>query len=231
LLHPLPYPDPDRLVIVQEDLPRYSLRNTTPTPQDFAEFTREQTCFSGMEVATGTTATVTGDGPPEDVPALRITAGAFPMLGVVPTLGGLFTAEEEQAGRDRVAILSDGLWKRRYGADRSIVGKNSQINRESYRVAGVIRPIFDYRVTADVWMPLAFEPAEIRPGTRGLHYIDTIGAPETWRDLGAGAGTIPRHRLTDCRKVSESGISRSGLYGGSGAARRAAGRWVESASY
>jgi len=126
LLHPLPYPDPDRLVIVQEDLPRYSLRNAAPTPQDFAEFSREQTCFSGMAGAMGTTATLTGDGPPEDVPALKITAGAFPMLGVVPILGGLFTADEEQAGRDHVAILSDGLWRRRYGADRSIIGRNSR---------------------------------------------------------------------------------------------------------
>ena len=97
------------------------------------------------------------------------------MLGVVPIVGGLFTSDDDQPGRDHVAILSEGLWTRRYGRDPSIVGKNIQINLESYRVAGVIRPILDYRVAAGLWMPLAFAPSEIAPGTRSPHNIDVIG--------------------------------------------------------
>jgi putative ABC transport system permease protein len=174
LLHPLPFHDPDSLVTVVEDLPRYSLHNTAPTPQDFVAFSREQACFSGVAGALGATATLTGDGPPEDANALKITAEAFPMLGVVPILGGLFTSDDEQPGRDHVVILSEGLWMRRYGSDRSIIGKTIQVNREPYRVAGVIRPILDFRVSAEMWMPLAFTAAEIQPGTRGPHYIDTI---------------------------------------------------------
>jgi putative ABC transport system permease protein len=175
LLHPLPYPDPDRLVIVQETLPRYSLHDIRPTAADYAEFRRQATCFTQIAAATSAEATLTGDGQPEDVPALRISASAFPMLGVVPILGGLFTSDDDQPGRDHVAILSEGLWTRRYGRDQSIVGKNIQINRESYRVAGVIRPILDYRVTANVWMPLALNPSEAAPGTRSPHNIDVIG--------------------------------------------------------
>jgi putative ABC transport system permease protein len=175
LLHPLRYPDPDRLVIVQETLPRYSLHGIAPTVADYAEFRRQATCFTAMAAVTRAAATLTGDGLPEDVPAQRITASALPLLGVVPVVGGLFTYDDDQPGKDRVAILSVGLWKRRYGGDRSIVGKNIQINRESYRVAGVIQPILDYRVTADLWMPLAFDPAEAAPGTRGPHSIDVIG--------------------------------------------------------
>ncbi len=175
LLHPLPYPDPDRLVIVQEDLPRHGLHGIPPAPQDFAEFRREVTCFSQMAGINQITATLTADGAPEDVTALRISAAAFPMLGVTPVVGGLFTSDDEQLGRDHVVILSEGLWTRRYGRDPSIVGRNIRINRESYRVAGVVRRILDYRVNADLWMPLAFAPAEIQPGTRGPHYIDVIG--------------------------------------------------------
>jgi hypothetical protein len=89
LLHPLPYPDPDRLVIVQETLPRYALRGIAPTAPDYAEFRRQATCFSQVAAVTGAVATLTGDGQPEDVPALRVTASAFPMLGVVPVVGGL----------------------------------------------------------------------------------------------------------------------------------------------
>ena len=175
LLHPLPYPDPDRLVIVQETLPRYALHDIAPTAPDYAEFRRQATCFSQVAAVTSAVATLTGDGQPEDVPALRVTASGFPMLGVVPVVGGLFTSDDDQPGRDHVAILSEGLWTRRYGRDPSIVGKNIQINLESYRVAGVIRPILDYRVAASVWMPLAFAPSETAPGTRSPHNIDVIG--------------------------------------------------------
>ncbi|MGA2428254.1 MAG: ABC transporter permease [Candidatus Acidiferrum sp.] len=175
LLHPLPYPDPDRLVIVQETLPRYALHGIAPTAPDFAEFRRQATCFSQVAAVTSAVATLTGDGQPEDVPALRVTASAFPMLGVVPVVGGLFTSDDDQPGRDHVAILSEGLWTRRFGRDPSIVGKNIQINLESYRVAGVIRPILDYRVAAGVWMPLAFAPSETASGTRSPHNIDVIG--------------------------------------------------------
>jgi putative ABC transport system permease protein len=175
LLHPLPYPDPNELVIVQETLPRYSLHGIAPTAPDYAEFRRQATCFSQIAAVTDAVATLTGDGQPEDVPALRVTASAFPMLGVVPVVGGLFTSDDDQPGRDHVAILSEGLWTRRYGRDPSIVGKNIQINLESYRVAGVIRPILDYRVAANIWMPLAFAPSETAPGTRSPHYIDVIG--------------------------------------------------------
>ena len=175
LLHPLPYPDPDRLVIVQETLPRYALHGIAPTAPDYAAFRRQATCFSQVAAVTGAVATLTGDGQPEDVPALRVTASAFPMLGVVPVVGGLFTSDDDQPGRDHVAILSEGLWTRRYGRDPSIVGKNIQINLETYRVAGVIRPILDYRVAAGLWMPLAFAPSETAPGTRSPHNIDVIG--------------------------------------------------------
>ena len=175
LLHPLPYPDANRLVIVQETLPRYSLRGIAPTAADYAEFRRAATCFTDIAAVTGAAATLTGDGQPEDVPAQRITVSALPMLGVVPILGGLFTSDDDQPGRDHVAILSEGLWKRRYGGDRSIVGKTIQINRDSYRVAGVIQPVLDFRVSADLWMPLAFDPSEAAPGTRGPHNIDVIG--------------------------------------------------------
>jgi putative ABC transport system permease protein len=183
LLHPLPYPDPDRLVIVQETLPRYSLHGIAPTAPDYAEFRRQATCFTQIAAVTGAVATLTGDGQPEDVPALRVTASAFPMLGVVPVVGGLFTSDDDQSGRDHVAILSEGLWTRRYGRDPSIVGKNIQINLETYRVAGVIRPILDYRAAANIWMPLAFAPSETAPGTRSPHDIDVIGRLKPGRTI------------------------------------------------
>jgi putative ABC transport system permease protein len=174
LLHPLPYPDPDRLVTVTENLPHYSLTWLAPSFSEFLEYRRMATCFSQFAAVTDGDATLTGEGQPEDADGKRVTSGAFPMLGIKPVLGSLFTADDERYGQHHVVILSEGLWKRRYGGDRAIVGKNIQINRESYRVAAVIQPL-DGNFKADLWMPLAFPPAEVVPGSSGPHYIEAIG--------------------------------------------------------
>lgn len=173
LLHPLPYPDPDRLVIVQENLPHFALRGIAPTAPNYAAFRREATSLASVAAVTGTPATLTEDGAAEEVNADRITASAFAMLGVAPLAGALFTADDEQRGRDHIVLISESLWTRRYGRDPAIVGRNLQINRESYRVVGVIRPILDYRAKADLWMPLWFTPAELAPAARP-HNIDVI---------------------------------------------------------
>jgi putative ABC transport system permease protein len=175
LLHPLSYPHPEQLAIVEETLPRFNLVQLAPTPEDWAEFQRAATCFSAIAAVTQSPATLTGEGAPEDLTGLRVTASAFPMLGVTPIAGSLFNRDDEMMGRHRVAVISEALWIRRFGGDRSVIGKTIQINSESYRLAGVIRPIFDYRVRADVWMPIAFLPAEVEAGTRGPHNIDVIG--------------------------------------------------------
>lgn len=175
LLHPLPYPDPDQLVIVQENLPAHGLSGVAPDPEDFATFQREATSLARIAAMIGGDVTLTGDGPPEAVPDARVSAGMFPMLGVVPILGALFTSAEEQKGNDRVAVLSEALWRRRYAADRSIVGKNIQVDRVSYRVAGVIKMTSLYRTKAELWLPLAFAPLEVAAGTNGPHYVNVIG--------------------------------------------------------
>ena len=175
LLHPLPYPHPERLMIVTENLPHYGLAGLQPSFSEFLEYRRMATCFSEIAAVTGGDGTLTGEGQPEDADGKSVTSAAFPMMGVTPVLGGLFTADDEQYGKDRVVILSEGLWKRRYGGDRAIVGKNIQINRESYRVAGVIHPMLDSNFKADLWTPLTFPPADVAPGTSGPHYIGVIG--------------------------------------------------------
>lgn len=175
LLHPLPYPNPDRLVIVQENLPAHNLRDIAPSPEDFAEFRRRATSFAQIAAMINNDVTLTGDGAPEYADSARITANVFPMLGIVPFLGSLFTSDEEQPGKEHVVILSEPLWIRRFGGDRSILGKNIQINRESYRVIGVVRTTSIFRDKADVWLPLSFAPAEIEPGTSGPHYVDVFG--------------------------------------------------------
>lgn len=175
LLHPLPYPDPDRLMDVTEDLPHYKLTGLQPSFSEFLEYRRLAASFSQIAGVTEGEATLTGGSRPETVKCKRITSAAFPMIGIKPILGNLFTLDDEQYGKHHVVIFSDGLWKQRYGGDPAIIGKYIQIDRESYRVAAVIKPIFDSAFKADLWMPLAFPPAESAPGASGPHNIDVIG--------------------------------------------------------
>ena len=133
------------------------------------------TCFSQIAGVRGLgSTTLTGSGLPESVVSAAVTANVFALLGVTPIAGRLFTANDEKYGQGDVAIITDGLWRRRYGADPSIIGKNIEIDRESYRVVGLIRPILEYRFRADVWTPLAFSPADLAP-RNALKVIDVIG--------------------------------------------------------
>jgi predicted permease len=175
LLHPLAYPHPEQLVYVAENLKKFSLNKIPASPPEIMDYRRMITSLShqaGVEVRVYT---ITGQGDPENVPAMRISASAFPMLQIKPILGTFFSAEEEQPGKDRVVLISEGLWKRRFGSDPAIAGKNIELNQESYRVLGVIAPIFEYRFYADLWTPLAFAPADVGPQGRGRQSIDVVG--------------------------------------------------------
>src|SRR5581483_3924335 len=138
-------------------------------------YRRMATSFSQIAAATSTDATLTGAGQPKTVDDKRVTSAALPMLGIKPILGSLFTLDDEQFGKHHTVILSEGLWKQRYGGDPAIIGKYIQIDRESYRVAAVIKAIPDAAFKADLWTPLALPPAETAPGASGLHDIEVIG--------------------------------------------------------
>jgi hypothetical protein len=103
-----------------------------PSFSEFLEYRRLATSLSKIAAVTGGDATLTGAGQPETVNSKRVTSAALPMIGIKPILGGLFALDDEQYGKHHVVILSQGLWKRRYGGDPAIIGKYIQIDRESY---------------------------------------------------------------------------------------------------
>ncbi len=174
LLHPLPYRNPEQLVYIAENLTKFSLKKIPASPPEVMDYRTMATSFSYQAAIENRTFTLTGKGDPESVLGMRISAAAFPMLDVKPISGTLFTADDEQPGKDHVVVISEGLWKRRFGSDPSIVGQNIQMNQESYRLLGVIRPIFEFRFLADAWVPLAYAPADIGPAGRGRQSTDVI---------------------------------------------------------
>jgi putative ABC transport system permease protein len=174
LLHPLSYPEPDRLVAVLDTMQHFNLRKMAPSAPEFEDYRKWSTSFSQMGASNQTQMSITGDGQAENLATLKVTANVFPMLSVKPVLGGLFAEENEQVGNDHVVLISRSLWIKRFAADRSIAGRKIQLNRESYQILGVIDPILDQRVSADLFTPLSFRPQEIDPGTSRPHNIDIV---------------------------------------------------------
>ena len=174
LLRPLPYKDPERLMTVWEDASKVGFPHNTPAPANFIDWRDQNQLFEGMAALHRRTFNLTGDGEPERIDGRRVSTNLFALLGVDPQFGRVFLAEEDQPGSNRVVILSNRLWHRRFAADKAIVGKTLSLNGEPYTVVGVMPQRFEFPTREDeLWVPIAFDSQEA--GRRGSHYLEVIG--------------------------------------------------------
>jgi putative ABC transport system permease protein len=198
VLRGLPFDEHDRLVAVGE---RYTGPNRSPVPnrepdamsavapQNYADWVTEQRVFESMAAIGSGWMTLREPGAePESLVPQRVTASFFNVLRVAPALGRAFTASNETAGQDRVAILSDGLWRRRFGADAAIIGRivplddleaDSASGQRGYEVVGVMPPSFAYPVGAtratDIWIPYVIpDNQRIRDPRQRTNYLQVI---------------------------------------------------------
>jgi putative ABC transport system permease protein len=171
LLSPLPYPDQDRLVQVWMrftgiGLPQDENWVSAPELRDLATLNRS---FSHVAAYTNASFNMSGTGTPERIAGARVSPALFPMLGVRPLLGRLFTEQEAEPGRDNVVVISHGLWQRQFGQDRRVVGRAIRLNGHSFEIAGVLPAAFNFPADVDMWAPLAFSPEDMAPDNRGSH--------------------------------------------------------------
>lgn len=167
VLRPLPYRDPDRLVLVKERIP---LAGPEPIPvcaPDVIRFQRQNQVFESTAAFRAGQVDLSGEAAPERITADRVNSGLFSLLGVQPIMGRTFTADEDQTGQ-LLAILSYGLWQRRFGADPQVVGRTVTLDRQPYTVVGVMPrgfvfplPGTDQGDAADVFVPMAFTHDEL----------------------------------------------------------------------
>jgi putative ABC transport system permease protein len=173
LLRPLPYKDPERLVMVWEDASTHGYPRDTPAAANFVDWRDQSQVFEGMAAIADTSFNLTGSGDPERLEGRRVSANMFPLLGVDPQIGRVFTAAEDQPGAQRVVLLSYALWQRRFGGDSAIVGKSLTLNGESYIVVGVMPARFQFPSSDDqAWVPIALTQQEA--GNRGRHYLQVL---------------------------------------------------------
>jgi putative ABC transport system permease protein len=163
VLEPLPFHDGDRLVHLFNTAPSRGLPRSGVAMANVADWRARNHVFTDIGVyRPNANLNLTGVGEPERLNGSRVSANLFPMLGVAPLYGRLFLAGEDTDGRDRVAILTYGLWKRRFGADPAIVGRTIALNGEPYTVVGVLRESFAYPTREyQIHVPLTLNPAEL----------------------------------------------------------------------
>ena len=170
LLRPLPYPEPDRVV---------SFGHTPPTwlvsVPEFVDYTRDLRSFEALAAYTMNEGNLATPDEPERVGLAAVSSKFFSVLGVRPLVGRTFLPDEDRVMPATVAVLSYGLWQRRFGGDRAIVGRTIPFNGIPRTVVGVMPQYFDYPTAhVDVWLPMArFNPDSL--GDRANHYLFIVG--------------------------------------------------------
>jgi predicted permease len=173
LLAPLPFAAPDRLVSIWHAYPP-SLPRAAVSAPGFDDLRQARHIFDDVTVFTLSNQNLTGGGEPERLLVARTSQNFQPLLGVRLALGRWFTAEEDLPNQNRVVVLSDGLWRRRFGADPNVVGQTISLNDVPHRVIGVMTAAATFPKTADAWVPVAFTAEQRGPAGRGSEYLDAI---------------------------------------------------------
>jgi putative ABC transport system permease protein len=173
LLRPLPYAEPDQLAMVWLDNRRQGIRDDITSYPNFLDWRDKNSSFQAMAGVRNLTTNLTGVGEPEELRGAAVSPNFFQLMGVGPALGRGFVPEEEQPGKDKVVILSHGLWQQRFGGDPAIVNRTISLNGEPLTVVGVMPPGFEFPSKATLWRPLA--PNERLRAARGSFWLPVIG--------------------------------------------------------
>ena len=177
LLRPLPYPNADRLVRVYEIL-KDDPRPGSVSVMNWYDWRRQAASFAALGGYSASGGILGGEGEPERVRVGYVSAEVLPMLGVRPARGRLFLKDEDVKGKHRVVVLSDALWRRRFGADSSIVGRSIPLEGTPYVVVGVMPPSFNFPagpVPMDLWAPFVPPDQALDPRSRGWHWMSVVG--------------------------------------------------------
>ena len=183
LIRPLPYADAARLVMVWEDASRVGFPQNTPAPANWVDFRTQNTVFTDIAASRGSSFNLSGDGPPEQVFARRVTGNFWTVLGAKPLLGRIFTDDEDRQ-QTPVAVLSFGLWQRRFGGDAGVIGRKILLNDKPHTILGVMPREFYFLPSrlVDVWTPANFSPQDL--ANRGSHFLNCVARLKEGVTLG-----------------------------------------------
>ena len=173
LLKPLPFPDPERIVALWDKVPSRGVERNEVAVANYLDWRAQNKSFEQLGIYRWWSTNLTGSDSPERVQGFAVTPNFLEVVGVKPMMGRGFFAEEDQPGKDAVALLTYSLWQRRFGADPNIVNKTISTNGTARTVIGVMPPDFNYPKGAEIYAPLQITPELAR--NRGNHAYLGIG--------------------------------------------------------
>jgi putative ABC transport system permease protein len=173
LLRELPYSEPDRLVAVWEDNTTFGFPKNLTSPANYKDWATQNKSLEQLAAVRETSLNLTGDGRPEEAQVVMATPNLFTVLGVQPVLGRDLTEEDDRA-RAKVALLSHGLWTRRFGGDPGVINKTIYLNDEAHTVIGVMPRGIDFPAQGtQIWIPASFTQADW--ARRTSHFLQVVG--------------------------------------------------------
>ncbi|HEV7669749.1 MAG TPA: ABC transporter permease [Thermoanaerobaculia bacterium] len=173
LLRPLPFPEPDGLVVVWNQFTKLGLPQLEISEPELLDYRKQGTALEGLAAIYETDANLTGFEEPERVSVALSTPDLFSVLKVAPAVGRGFVAADGAPDAPRTAVLNDGYWRRRFGADPGVVGRTLMLNGAPCTILGVMPPRFGFPSGVDLWVPLRLDPKDMN--ARGTHYLRTVG--------------------------------------------------------
>ncbi|HXB27025.1 MAG TPA: ABC transporter permease [Gemmatimonadaceae bacterium] len=172
LLRPLPFANPSRLVAVVNPTGHKSFGVSVP---DFLDWRRQSSRLDALAEYGLGPATLTGRGTPERLNIAVVSANWFPLLGIAPGSGRLFTPGDDRPEAAKVIVVSDAFWRTRFGASPTLVGQTLTLDGGAYTVIGIAPPRFTYPSEPDIWLPDVLIPSDYAPNQRNLHFRTVIG--------------------------------------------------------
>jgi putative ABC transport system permease protein len=182
LLRPLPFADPDRMIKVWDTNKSLNITEFASSVMNFLSWHEQSQNFEALAAIRSGSANLTGDGEPQRVVGNAVSTDFFITTGIVPIAGRVFSSEENIPGKDGVAMISEGLWRQRYAADSSLLGRTILVNGIPRVVVGIMPQDVGYTSRIDLWTPLAVNLAQEE---RGNHVVTVIGKLRRGTSLAA----------------------------------------------
>jgi len=201
LLAPMPYPNPDQLVMVWSKI---NGNNNGVSAGDFLDWKNQNKLFQNMIAWTGGSFSLSTGGHPEQIRARIVSPGSFDMVGEPLKLGRDFLPEEGQVGRDHVVVMTHKLWIERFGSDPKIIGQKIRMNGETYTVVGVLAAGQPDRLESHLFVPLAFKPDQINHDFHWLLVMGRLKPGVTLQQANADMDSVTRH-IAEIYPVSNKG--------------------------
>jgi putative ABC transport system permease protein len=171
LLRSLPYPQPERLVLLDETALKRGVASMGVSFPNYLDWREQNRVFEDVAAYDTSSLALTGNGEPEQLQGAVIAHGLFEILRVSPLMGRTFTEEEDRPKNDTVIILSYGLWQRRFGGDTGIIGQPLTLNARPFTVIGIMPPDFRFPEVAEYWTPLALDTQMYTRNDHGLEAV------------------------------------------------------------